>query len=270
MSTATPAPDAALMAGSPSLASSASIAMAFRPLVVIPVYDHEHAIGAMVEGVRAAGQACLLVDDGSRASCAAVLRDLARGDGVHLLRLDQNQGKGGAMLAGFREAARLGATHVLQIDADGQHDTRDIPRFLAAAAAEPDAIINGAPVYDASVPKGRLYGRYLTHAWVWINTLSLAIRDSMCGFRAYPLAPVLALIEAEPIGRRMDFDPEIIVRLYWRGVPVRNLATPVRYPSDGVSHFDVWRDNVRISRMHTRLFFGMLRRLPWLLARKWR
>lgn len=246
-----------------------SAAAPFRPLVVIPVYDHEHAIGAMVEGVRAAGPACLLVDDGSRASCAAVLRDLAQRDGVHLLRLAQNQGKGGAMLAGFREAARLGASHVLQIDADGQHDTRDIPRFLAAAAAEPGAVINGAPVYDASVPKGRLYGRYLTHVWVWINTLSLAIRDSMCGFRAYPLAPVLALIDDEPIGRRMDFDPEIIVRLYWRGVPVRNLATPVRYPSDGVSHFDVWRDNVRISRMHARLFFGMLRRLPKLLARRW-
>ena len=239
----------------------------FRPLVVIPVYDHEHAIVAMVDGVRAAGQPCLLVDDGSRESCAAVLRELARRDGVHLLRLEQNQGKGGAMLAGFAEAARMGATHVLQIDADGQHETRDIPRFLAAAAAEPTAIINGAPVYDASVPKGRLYARYLTHVWVWINTLSFAIRDSMCGFRAYPLAPVLALVAAEPIGRRMDFDPEIIVRLYWRGAPVRNLPTPVRYPSDGVSHFDVWRDNVRISHMHARLFFGMLRRLPRLLLR---
>ncbi|TWI13314.1 glycosyltransferase family 2 protein [Aerolutibacter ruishenii] len=243
---------------------------AFRPLVVIPVYDHEHAIGAMVDGVRAGGQDCLLVDDGSRESCATVLRELARREGVHLLRLDRNQGKGGAMIAGFHEAARLGATHVLQIDADGQHDPGDIPRFLAAAAAEPAAIINGAPVYDASVPRGRLYGRYLTHVWVWINTLSLAIRDSMCGFRVYPLAPVLALVRTASIGRRMDFDPEIIVRLCWEGVPVRNVPTPVRYPSDGVSHFDVWGDNVRISRMHARLFFGMLRRLPWLLARKWR
>jgi glycosyltransferase involved in cell wall biosynthesis len=243
---------------------------AFRPLVIIPVYDHEHAIGAMVAGVRASGHTCLLVDDGSRESCAAVLRTLAQREGVHLLRLARNQGKGGAMLAGFEEAARMGATHVLQIDADGQHDTHDIPRFIDAATSEPEAIINGAPVYDASVPKGRLYGRYLTHVWVWINTLSFAIRDSMCGFRVYPLAPVLALVQSEPIGRRMDFDPEIIVRLVWRGVPVRNLATPVRYPIDGVSHFDVWRDNVRISRMHTRLFFGMLRRLPRLLWRKCR
>jgi glycosyltransferase involved in cell wall biosynthesis len=239
----------------------------FRPLVVIPVYDHEHAIGAMVDGVLATGQSCLLVDDGSRESCAAELRRQATREGVRLLRLDRNRGKGGAMLSGFREAARLGFTHVLQIDADGQHDTTDIPRFLAAAQAAPDAVINGAPVYDASVPKGRLYGRYLTHVWVWINTLSFAIRDSMCGFRVYPLAPVLKLIDEETVGQRMDFDPEIVVRLHWRGVGVENLATPVRYPADGVSHFDVWRDNVRISRMHTRLFFGMLRRLPRLAWR---
>ena len=239
----------------------------FRALVVIPVYDHEHAIGAMVDGVLAAGQPCLLVDDGSRESCAAELRRQATREGVHLLRLERNRGKGGAMLAGFREAARLGVSHVLQIDADGQHDTADSPRCLQAAQAAPGTVINGAPVYDASVPKGRLYGRYLTHVWVWINTLSFAIRDSMCGFRVYPLAPVLKLIDEETIGQRMDFDPEIVVRLHWRGVGIENLATPVRYPSDGVSHFDVWRDNVRISRMHTRLFFGMLRRLPRLAWR---
>lgn len=239
----------------------------FRPLVVIPVYDHEHAIGAMVDGVLAAGQSCLLVDDGSRESCAAELRRQAAREGVRLLRLERNRGKGGAMLAGFREAARLGVSHVLQIDADGQHDTADIPRFLKASQASPDAVINGAPIYDASVPKGRLYGRYLTHVWVWINTLSFAIRDSMCGFRVYPLAPVLKLIDEETVGQRMDFDPEIVVRLHWRGVGIENLATPVRYPTDGISHFDVWRDNVRISRMHTRLFFGMLRRLPRIVWR---
>ena len=242
----------------------------FKTLVVIPVYNHEQAIGAMVDGVRMHALECLLVDDGSRASCAAVLDALAQREGVHLLRLPHNQGKGGAMLAGFRNAAQRGATHVLQIDADGQHTCADIPRFIAAAQATPDAIINGTPVYDASVPKGRLYGRYLTHVWVWINTLSLQIHDAMCGFRVYPLAPVLSLINEETLGLRMDFDPEILVRLHWRGVQIQSVETHVRYPTDGVSHFDVWRDNVRISRMHARLFFGMLRRLPHLLWRKLR
>ncbi len=243
---------------------------AFRPVVVIPVYDHEEAIGAMVAGVRRHGIDCLLVDDGSKPSCAAVLDALAAADaGVHLERLSRNRGKGGAVTAGLRAAAaRLGATHAVQIDADGQHETADIPAFLALAEAHPEAIVCGAPVYDASVPKVRLYGRYLTHVWVWINTLSFDIRDSMCGFRVYPLARVVPLLDAEPMGQRMDFDPEVMVRSHWRGVPVINRETRVTYPSDGVSHFDVVRDNVRISAMHTRLFFGMLRRLPRLLWRK--
>lgn len=242
---------------------------AFSPVVVIPVFDHEHAVGAMVRGVRAHGVPCLLVDDGSGPACAAVLDGLARGDAqVTLLRLQPNAGKGAAVMAGLREAGRRGHSHVVQIDADGQHATDDIPAFLARAVQHPDAVICGCPVYDASVPKARLVGRYATHVWVWINTLSFAIRDSMCGFRVYPLPPTLRLIEEEYIGRRMDFDSEILVRLAWRGIAVVNLPTPVTYPSDGVSHFDVLRDNVRITAMHTRLFFGMLRRLPTLLRRR--
>lgn len=244
--------------------------LAFRPLVVIPVFDHEHAIATMVDGVIATGVPCLLVDDGSGDVCARELDRLAALHAAHvrLLRLSVNQGKGGAVLAGFRQAGQEGYSHVLQIDADGQHDPADIPRFLADAQAHPAEVICGVPLYDESVPKGRLYGRYLTHVWVWINTLSFAIRDSMCGFRVYPLPPVLRLIDEETIGRRMDFDVEVLVRLFWRGIRVRNVPTRVTYPLDGVSHFDVWRDNVRISRMHTRLFFGMLRRLPRLLVRR--
>jgi hypothetical protein len=118
------------------------------------------------------------------------------------------------------------------------------------------------------VPKARLYGRLLTHVWVWINTLSLAIKDSMCGFRVYPLADVVDVIDHARLGRRMDFDPEIAVRLVWRGLKVVNLPTPVSYPRDGVSHFDTLWDNVRISGMHARLFFGMLLRAPLLLWRR--
>ena len=65
----------------------------------------------------------------------------------------------------------------------------------------------------------------------------------------------------------MDFDPEIAVRLVWAGVPVRNVATRVRYYADGISHFALLADNARISWLHTRLVAGMLPRLPRLLAR---
>lgn len=238
-----------------------------KPIVVIPVYNHEHAIGAVVEAVRAHGLPVLLVDDGSKPSCAQALDALVKPSDVLLFRRAQNGGKGAAVMSGLEEAHRLGFTHAVQIDADGQHNLTDLPRFLETAQANPEALVTGAPVYDESVPKGRLYGRYLTHVWIWINTLSFAIKDSMCGFRVYPLARTLKAI-VPGIGKRMDFDPEIAVRLVWGGTQVVNLPTKVTYPMDGVSHFDVLWDNVRISGMHTRLFFGMLLRLPLLLWRK--
>lgn len=237
---------------------------------VIPVYNHGAAIGAVVHSVLAHGLPCVLVDDGSDAGCARVLSDIAS---VHpgrvvLTRLPVNQGKGGAMMAGLRLALQQGYSHALQIDADGQHNVEDVPAFLAASRLYPDRVICGCPIYDDSVPKGRLYGRYLTHVWVWINTLSFAIRDSMCGFRVYPLSATVALIDATSIGRRMDFDVEILVRLHWRGIGIVNQPTRVSYPTDGVSHFRVWLDNVLISRMHAKLFLGMLLRLPALLWHK--
>lgn len=239
-----------------------------KPVVVIPVYNHEHAIGAVVDAVRVHQLPIILVDDGSKPECGAVLKQLAATkEGVTLVTRTQNGGKGAAVMSGLDEAKRLGYSHAVQIDADGQHALGDLPRFLETANQNPDALITGWPQYDESVPKGRLYGRYITHVWVWINTISLAIRDSMCGFRVYPLDRALSAI-TPGIGKRMDFDPEIAVRMVWQGAKVVNLPTKVTYPLDGVSHFDVLWDNVRISGMHTRLFFGMLIRLPMLLWRK--
>ncbi|UUQ67150.1 glycosyltransferase family 2 protein [Pseudomonas fuscovaginae UPB0736] len=241
-----------------------------KPCAVIPVYNHETAVPAVVKALQAADLPCVLVDDASSPACAAVLEQLAEGENIFLVKLPVNQGKGGAVMAGLREASRRGFSHALQVDADGQHDLQDVATFLDASRSHPEALICGYPQYDESVPKGRLYARYLTHVWVWINSLSLQIPDSMCGFRVYPLPPVLALIDSARIGKRMDFDPEILVRLSWRNQPMRWLPTRVHYPQDGLSHFRLFHDNALISGMHTRLFFGMLLRLPSILWRRWR
>ncbi len=237
--------------------------------VIIPVFNHGAAIGAVANAVRRHELHCILVDDGSEASCASVLDQLVRDHAAAftLERLGSNQGKGAAMLAGFRKAHALGFSHALQIDADGQHDVADIPAFVELARRYPERLICGRPVYDASVPRVRLYGRYLTHVLVYLNTLSFAIRDSMCGFRVYPLAATIKLIDRVEIAKRMDYDIDIAVRLYWSGVEIVNHDTPVTYPSDGVSHFRMTRDNARITRIHALLFLGMLRRLPQLLRR---
>ena len=240
----------------------------FKPCAVIPVYNHERSLPGVVAALRAADLPCILVDDGSSPAAAAVIDALAGQTEVFLLRHSHNQGKGGAVISGLREAQRLGFSHALQVDADGQHDLSGVELFLDRASQAPDAVICGYPRYDASVPKGRLYARYLTHVWVWINTLSLSIRDSMCGFRVYPLAPTVELIGRVHLGRRMDFDTEILVRLHWQQQPMVWLPTRVHYPADGVSHFRLWLDNALISAMHARLFFGMLLRAPRLLARR--
>ena len=240
----------------------------YKPCALIPVYNHEAAVPAVVDSLLHSGLPCLLVDDGSSPACAAVLAQLAQLEHVTLLTLPNNQGKGGVVMAGFREAARLGFSHALQVDADGQHDLREVQTFIHTSRQHPDAVICGYPEYDDSVPKGRLYARYLTHVMVWINTLSLQIRDSMCGFRLYPLPPTLALIESTKIGKRMDFDSDILVRLAWRNQPMRWLPTRVHYPQDGLSHFRLFHDNALISSMHTKLFFGMLLRLPSILWRR--
>jgi glycosyltransferase involved in cell wall biosynthesis len=242
----------------------------FRPCVVVPVFDHEHALPTLVERLRPSGLPCWLVDDGSGPACAEAIDRLvaAESNWLHVERLPMNRGKGVAVLAGFRAALRAGFTHAVQIDADCQHDASDIPRFVAAARAHPTAIINGVPQYDASVPKSRFYGRYVTNVLVWLYTLSLEVRDSMCGFRVYPLGVAVALDDAAPVGRRMQFDTDIIVRLHWSGVAVVNLKTPVTYPVDGVSHFDLLHDNLRMTGLHLRLALGFIVRLPILLARR--
>lgn len=241
-----------------------------KVVAVIPCFDHPHTIGAMVAAVADHGLRVIVVDDGSGAACAGVLNTLqiTYADSMELLRLPTNQGKGAAMMAGLRSAHSQGYTHALQIDADGQHAVADIPKFLRASADHPRAVIYGQPCYDCTVPKLRLYGRYLTHVWVWINTLSLEIKDSMCGFRVYPLTTVVALLNRVPLGRRMDFDPEVLVRLHWQGVPLVAIATKVAYPVDGVSHFKQLLDNALLARMQARLFVGMVLRLPTLVGCK--
>lgn len=242
----------------------------FKPLVLIPVFNHELAVVATVESVLQQGLPLLLIDDGSGPACERVLQQLAQthAPSVRLHRLATNAGKGAAIKAGLLQAQQLGYSHALQLDADGQHESDDIPNFLAAAQQQPQVLVAGCPLYDASVPKLRFYGRYLTHVWVWINTLSLSIKDTMCGFRVYPVAPSVALIKRQAMGNRMEFDSEMMVHWFWQGGAVINIPTRVKYPPGGVSHFHALRDNWLITKMHTRLFFGMLLRLPRLLGRK--
>jgi glycosyltransferase involved in cell wall biosynthesis len=241
-----------------------------KPCLVIPYYNHGGAIARVIASLRPFGLPCRVVDDGSDpAEYEALARAVENErDWVSVQRLPVNRGKGAAVRVGCEQALADGFTHALQIDADGQHRAADVPKLLDIARRRPDALVSGQAVYDESVPRSRLYGRYITHVWVWINTLSFEIKDSMCGLRVYPLEATCEVWRTQHVGRRMDFDIEMMVHLSWRGVPIVSVPTPVAYPSDGVSHFRMLRDNVFISLMHARLFVGMLWRAPLILGRR--
>ncbi|WP_318491556.1 glycosyltransferase family 2 protein [Photobacterium leiognathi] len=241
---------------------------AFNPCFLIPCYNHGATVPAVIDALTSYDFPIIIVDDGSELATRKILSEQAKRPNIIIVTLPKNQGKGSAVIAGIKQAERLGFSHALQIDADGQHDLAALPKLLEESQAHPEAMISGQPIYDDSVPKSRLYGRYATHIWVWIETLSFNIKDSMCGFRSYPIRPIVNVINHNKLGLRMDFDTEIMVRFYWDNGDIRFIDTKVIYPENGISHFDALWDNVKISWMHTKLFFGMLPRIPKLIKRK--
>jgi predicted LPLAT superfamily acyltransferase len=244
--------------------------IAIRVCAVVPSHNHWRALPTILETLRDAGLPAYVVDDGSDEPAKSALQALHDPDrAVVVTRLDVNRGKGAAVLSGFRRAIADGYTHAIQVDADGQHDLAALPRLIAAAERHPQALVSGEAVYDQSVPLGRKLGRWITHVWVWVETLSFRVRDSMCGFRVYPLAAVQRLLDKRAtIGQRMDFDTEILVRLFWIGTPMLGIPVQVIYPPGNLSNFDYLRDNWRITTMHTRLVVTMLLTLPWVLANR--
>jgi hypothetical protein len=185
-----------------------------------------------------------------------------------VLRHEVNRGKGGSVMSGLFAAWAAGYSHALQVDADGQHDVRSLPQLLEATCAFPDRLICGLPQFSGNMSPLRYYSRYITLYFCWLETLGTEIRDALCGFRSYPLQPILNIINHSRLGRRMAFDPEILVRARWAGMRLEYIPVQVNYPAGGRSHFHYLWDNLEISWMHTRLLCGMVLRLPRLLLKK--
>ncbi|MEF8713659.1 MAG: glycosyltransferase family 2 protein [Accumulibacter sp.] len=241
-------------------------------LVIIPSYNPGPQVLQTVRAARAQWTPVWVVVDGSTDGTGECLQALAgEDDGLRVFVLPKNRGKGAAVLEGISQARIAGFTHALTMDSDGQHPARLIPAFMAASQARPEAMVLGKPVFAADAPALRVNGRKISNGWANLETLWMGIGDSLYGFRVYPIEPLQRIMQANRWMRRFDFDPEAVVRLCWAGVPPLNSDAPVRYlrPDEGgVSHFRYLRDNTLLTWMHTRLFFGFLLRLPWLLARK--
>lgn len=241
----------------------------FKPCLVIPNYNHKDPIRGLLESLEYLGLPCFLVDDGSNEETKTVLKQINKDfSWVQVIHRPTNGGKGAAVSDGLITAYQQGFSHAVQIDADAQHNPQDVPKFLQAAEESPEALVLGTPVFDESVPKARLYGRKITHFWVWVETLSFAIHDALFGFRCYPLATTAKLLQKRNLGKRMDFDPEIAVRLCWEGLPIINIPTQVKYQQGGLSHFHMLKDNLLIAWAHTLLVTEMCLRIPIFILRK--
>ncbi len=243
-------------------------------LVLIPSYNPGMRVVDTVLAARRQWTPVWIVVDGSTDNSPRQLQAMAAtDDGLHVIVLPENRGKGAAVLEGITRAAAAGYTHALTMDSDGQHPAELIPAFMKVSQAHPESMVLGKPVFAADAPALRVNGRKVSNGWANLETLWMGIGDSLYGFRVYPIAPLKRVMEASRWMRRFDFDPEAVVRLCWAGVRPVNIAAPVRYfraDEGGVSHFRYLRDNLLLTWMHTRLFLGFLLRLPLLLLRRLR
>jgi len=217
-------------------------------LVVIPVFNHGATLRSMVTGALAHHPDVLVVDDGSTDKGVETIADLP----VRVIRHEANQGKGQAILTAAEEARRLNKTHIVTIDADGQHYPEDIPAFLMAVKKNPGSVIVGSRRFTGEhVPGASKFGRSFSNFWLRVQT-GRELSDVQCGYRAYPVSLFQAVKLCE---RRYAMEVEVLVKASWAGFPLMDLPIDVHYPPPHkrVSHFRALRDNVRISLLNTRL-----------------
>jgi len=231
-------------------------------IVLIPAFNPGGLLARTVGDALGQWEDVWVVVDGSTDGSHERLQGQAASrPGLRVILRPVRGGKGAAVLTGSAEALAAGYTHALVMDADCQHPAGSIRAFMEASMRSPQALVCGRPVFGPDAPWVRLAGRRLSAWLVRAETLGRGARDPLFGFRVYPLAPLVAVLDATRGGRGYDFDPEAAVRLAWTGLPAINLDAPCVYlsrASGGISHFRYVWDNVAMVAMHARLIFSML------------
>ncbi len=207
-------------------------------LIVIPVFDEAATIGRVVRAARAHG-AVLVVDDGSRDASAAI----ARASGAEVVRHPRRLGKGQAIRTGIAAARSRGASLVVTLDGDGQHDPGDLAAVLAAARSTPGTLVIGGRLRDPRLlAADRLNA--IRVAGFFVNWASgLALEDTQSGFRAYPLA---FFDDVRPRRGGFVFETEALVAAGLRGWPVREVPVTTIARAGRRSRFHPIADGVAI------------------------
>jgi glycosyltransferase involved in cell wall biosynthesis len=225
-------------------------------LIVVPVYNHAATLRQVAEVALKYHDRVLVVDDGSTDGSAATLTGLP----VELLRHPCNLGKGAALQSAAQWGLRRGMSHMISLDADGQHDPGDLPKFIAAIGETPQAVIVGHRDFaQETIPGSSRFGRKFSNFWLRLQTGS-RLKDSQSGFRAYPL---LIFQSLNFWTRRYNFEIEVLVRSAWAGLELRDVDISVYYPPDSerISHFRRFMDNWRLTLLNTHLTLRSI--VPW-------
>lgn len=224
---------------------------------VIPVYNNCGTVKEVALGCRKHLNNVLVVDDGcTDVDVAALFADTD----IQVLSHSVNRGKGAALLTALQYVAEQGGQWMVTVDADGQHNPDDLPLFFPMVGKFPTSIIVGAR--DFSVPNisgGSRFGRKFSNFWIKLEC-GASVSDSQSGFRAYP---VDLLSQMKLRGHRYDFEVEVLTKAVWHGLSIKDIPIRVFYPpkEERISHFDQWKDNVRLSGRHSLLVARRL--LPW-------
>jgi len=258
---ATPAKDGSESGGA---GANAPCPERFTPSLVVPTLDNARTLARVLDALRPCGATIVVVDDGSTDDTPGVLDRWRRANAdvdLHVERHARNRGKGRALRTGFEAAARLGATHAVSIDADGQHDAADVGPLLAVARAHPRALVLGVrPGRVSGCPRRCVVGRRVANLLVRAETL-VRLEDTQCGLRVYPLGLVRTIgCRAE----RFGFETEIVVRAAWAGCEIVEARVSCVYevPGGRVSHWRPVVDTVRDGFLHVRLVARSLVPIP--------
>ena len=235
--------------------------------VLIPTFNNDGTIKAVIESVLSFTEQVIVVNDGSTDSTAEILGTFQELD---VLDLGANCGKGIALRRGFKYALEKGYEYAITIDSDGQHLAEDLPSFLEKIEREPDSIIMGARnMTQEGIPGKSSFGHKFSNFWYKVET-GINLPDTQSGFRLYPLR---AIKDIKYVTSRFEFEIEVIVKAAWSGVNITSVPVKVIYfeGDKRVSHFRPITDFLRITVLNTFLvILAFIYGRPRMLIRKLR
>jgi glycosyltransferase involved in cell wall biosynthesis len=238
-----------------------------RAVAIVPTYNNAPSVRDVLVGLWREVNDILVVIDGSTDATSAIVNDLKRDcrgpQTLTVLEFESNRGKGAALREGFKKALSIGCTHAITVDADGQHIPGDVVYFLEKIYESPDTLWIGdrtIPFNDSQQPLRSRLGRVFGAFWYRFFT-DKKIRDTQCGFRAYPLEPINNL---GCTGNGYDFEQELLIHAAWNGIPVKSVPIHLYYPprDKAVSHFRPFTDFMRIFKVNSKAALTKIF-LPW-------